>query len=385
MILAVYGTTGELIKLAPLLRALAARGAPAMTVCTAQQPEQIPPMLADFGLAPPDVWVADGARGRDLERAGDVPVWLASVARGVARHRRRLGRALRDDGRPPLVIVHGDTFTTVLGSLIGRLLRVPVAHVEAGLRSGDWRNPFPEELNRRITSRLATVHLAPGEWAAGNLRRARVGGTIVDTGANTIRDALALVDPAAQAAVRTPPGRFGLVSVHRFELLRSRPRLEALLALLREESERVPLVFIDHPVTVRALAAAGLDPLLDAPGIARVPRQRYVPFIALLKRSAFLVTDSGGCQEECAELRHPCLVHRAATERRDGLGGPVVLSRLDTGVVRSFIERLPDTPPARGDAARPTDVILAELERRGAIPPAPARDGELSAAPRTTP
>jgi UDP-N-acetylglucosamine 2-epimerase (non-hydrolysing) len=380
VIIAVYGTTGELIKLAPLLRRLGERGTPAHAVCTAQQPQQIPPMLEDLGVPPPELWLDRTPGAGDLERAAQIPAWSAGIARGVVRHRRRLRLVASSDGRRPLVVVHGDTFTTVAGALLGRLLGARVAHIEAGLRSGDWRNPFPEELDRRVTSRLAHIHYAPGAWAAGNLRAARVRGEIVDTGGNTIRDALALVDDAASPPPGVPAGPFGLVSIHRFELLRSRPRLAAILEILREEAARTPLVFVDHPVTVEALRAHGLEPLLAHPAIHRIPRQRYVPFIALLKRSRWLVTDSGGCQEECAELGHPCLIHRAATERRDGLGGAVVLSGLDTGVARSFLDAPPAAPPAAAGAVSPTDVILDHLVGAGYAPPR-----AVTAAPPTRP
>lgn len=366
----VYGTTGELIKLAPLLMALERRGTPATTACTGQQPEQIPVMLRDFGLRQPDVWLARGARGRDLTRPGEIPRWLADVGRGFVRARRALRSAAREAPRP-LVVVHGDTFTTVLGAAIGRLVRSPVAHLEGGLRSGDWRNPFPEELNRRITSRIATVHYAPGAWAAGNLRRAPlVRGRIVDTGGNTIRDSLEMA-ARAEPALAVPEEPFGLVSLHRFELLNDRPAFRAILDVLRDASRRVPMMFIDHPVTAEAIDGAGLGPLFDD-RLRRVPRQRYFPFLALLRRSTFLVTDSGGSQEECAQLGHPCLIHRAVTERRDGLeqGGPVVLSGLSLDVVRRFLDG-PWTPaPPPGAATSPTAVIMSDLERAGFLAPA---------------
>ena len=366
----VYGTTGELIKLAPLLRALEERGAPATTVCTGQQPEQIPPMLRDFGLRDPDVWLARGHGGRDLMSPTEIPRWLASVARGFARSRPQL-RDARRSARRPLVLVHGDTFTTVLGAMIGRAVLAPVAHLEGGLRSGDWRNPFPEEINRRITSRIATIHYAPGAWAAGNLRRAPlVRGRIVDTGGNTIRDSLEMAG-RAQPDVETPDEPFGLVSIHRFELLRDHAALGRILVLLQEASGRVPLLFVNHPVTVEAIDLAGLGGMFGD-RLRRIPRQRYFPFLALLRRSAFLLTDSGGSQEECAQLGHPCLVHRAVTERRDGLepGGPVVLSGLSLDAVRAFLEG-PWTPTAvRGGETSPTAVILEDLERHGFVPPA---------------
>lgn len=364
----VYGTTGELIKLAPLLHRMERRGTRAVTVCTGQQPEQIPVMLRDFGLRQPDYWLARGHGGRDLARPAEVPRWMAQVARGFLRARPALRRA-RGTGRP-LVLVHGDTFTTVLGALIGRAVGATVAHLEGGLRSGDWRNPFPEEVNRRITSRIATVHFAPGAWAAGNLRRAPlVRGRIVDTGANTIRDSLEMAR-GMELAVAAPDEPFGLVSIHRFELLNDRPAFRAFVELLRAASRRVPLLFIDHPVTAGAIGAAGLADRFDD-RLRRIPRQRYFPFLALLRRSAFLLTDSGGSQEECAQLGHPCLVHRAVTERRDGLqGGAVVLSGLDPAVVERFLAG-PWTPvPPPGGVGSPTAVILDDLERHGFVPAA---------------
>jgi UDP-N-acetylglucosamine 2-epimerase (non-hydrolysing) len=270
-----------------------------------------------------------------------------------------------DDGRRPLVLVHGDTFTTVLGAAMGRALGADVAHVEAGLRSGSWRNPFPEELDRRITSRLATVHLAPGQWAADNLRAAGVAGKIVDTGDNTIRDALDLVPPQTPE-IELPSDEFGVVSLHRFELLGQPKEFRAALEALRDASRSTPLVFIDHPVTAATISSERLDDLFDDTHFVRVPRQRYFPFIALLKASAFLVTDSGGSQEECAALGHPCLVHRATTERQDGLGGPVVLSRMDLNALTTFLEdpQRYRRPPV-STQARPSDTIFATLRADG--------------------
>src|SRR5205085_6074229 len=113
---------------------------------------------------------------------------------------------------------HGDTMTTVGGALIGRLLGAEVAHIESGLRSFDIFHPFPEELNRRITSRLATLLFAPGPWAASNLKR----GIIVDTGSNTIRDALAMTTKLGESPLEIPSEPYGIVSLHRYELLHDR-------------------------------------------------------------------------------------------------------------------------------------------------------------------
>jgi UDP-N-acetylglucosamine 2-epimerase (non-hydrolysing) len=362
MIAVVYGTTGELIKLSPVLSRLRDHQTPVLTLCTGQQAEQIPGLLDDLGLPQPDIWLARGSGGHDLERRRDLPAWFGHVGSNFARVGRDLRKRMVSGSTKPLLLVHGDTMTTVLGALMGRSMRVPVAHVEAGMRSGDWRNPFPEELDRLAAARLARVHFAPGSHAAENLRAMNVRGKIVDTGGNTIRDALDLVPAAAAPAIGLPQEPFGLVSLHRSELLGKAAAFRGILELLREASQRLPILSIDHPVTVAAITKHELDSLFDE-RFRRIPRQRYFTFVALLKTSAFLVTDSGGSQQECAQLGHPCLVHRAVTEHPDGLDGPVVLSRMDLDVVRTFLSHpwTHTSQPPQNDRPRPTDVIIDYL------------------------
>jgi UDP-N-acetylglucosamine 2-epimerase (non-hydrolysing) len=364
----VYGTTGELIKLAPVIVQLRERGLEPMMLCTGQQVEQIPSFQRALEL--PDVtwWLARGWRRHDLGRKREIPPWVTHVFVSVARRRRELRQRLSADGRRPFVLIHGDTFTTVLGALTGRALRVPVGHIEAGMRSGDWRNPFPEEINRRLAAQLVDVHFAPGPRAIANLRAERVRGEIVDTGQNTIRDAVDLVGDRALPAIELPATPFGLVSLHRFELIERESEFRALLELLREHSRRQPLLFVDHSTTASVIdRSPRLRELFDD-RFQRIPRQPYVQFIALLRRSEFLVSDSGGSQEECAFLGLPCLIHRAVSEHDTGLDGSVILSRLDLDVVGTFLAdpgrwRI---PPA-GASARPSERIVDDLVRRGVI------------------
>jgi UDP-N-acetylglucosamine 2-epimerase (non-hydrolysing) len=359
VILVVYGTTGELIKLLPVLTRLRENEFPFIQASTGQQVEQIPRLLELAGLPPVDIWLARGSGGRDLRSNRDIPGWAATVAANFVRHRGGLRRRLRAGAGMPLVLVHGDTMTTLYGAILGRLLGFPVAHIESGLRSFDLRHPFPEELNRRATSRLASLLYAPGAWAASNLRR----GTVVDTGSNTIRDALALVEPDAKPPIELPASDFGIASLHRFELL-NRPRLlEATIALLRANGR--PVLWIEHPVTNAAVAKHGLTSLLSA-NIRPIPRLDFFGFVAVMRRSAFLVTDSGGSQEETFYLDIPCLIHRKRTERREGLGQNVVLSRYDSSALREFLadpaphRRRVELPPSR-----PSDVIVEDLAARG--------------------
>lgn len=360
MILVVFGTTGELIKLAPVLLRLDERGHRYLLATTGQQVQQIPVFLRQFGLRQPDIWLARGARGRDLRTNADVPGWLTTVWRTFALRRPWLRDALRSGNGKPLVLVHGDTMTTVLGATMGRALRTRVAHVEAGLRSFDLRHPFPEELNRRTASRLAAIHYAPGPWAAANLR----GTGVVDTGSNTIRDSLALVDGhGALPLGMTEP--YGIVSLHRFELLSNQRALRDALGVLQAAAAELPLLFIDHPVTVTAIERFGLAGFFDENGLRRIPRLSFFDFVRLERRSALVVTDSGGSQEECFYLDRPCLVHRLRTERREGLGENVLLSGMDIGVLRAFLatpESYRRTSALPG--VSPSDIVVADLERR---------------------
>ena len=361
MICTVYGTTGELIKLAPVLTRLRDAGHPFVQATTGQQVQQLPALLDQLGLPQPDLWLGRGARGRDLERNRDIPGWLAGVGARFARERAGLRRRLAAGPGRPLVLVHGDTMTTVLGTIAGKLLRVPVAHIEAGVRTWDLLHPFPEELNRRAVSRLADVHYAPGPDAAANLRR----GAVVDTGANTIRDSLELVpdlDP-----VELPQGAFGIVSLHRYELLRDEELLRGTIEILARHAAATPMVFVDHPVTVAALRRFELERLFGD-GLRRIARLDFFGFVALLRRASFAVTDSGGTQIEAAMLDKPCLVHRKLVEQQEGVGENVVVSGLRLSALEEFLadpgrhrRREPPSPIA------PSDTIVADLAERGFI------------------
>lgn len=365
MIGIIYGTTGELIKLAPVLRALDEEGIPYITACTGQQPEQIPPLLDQFGLRQPDAWLARGHRGEDLRRNTEIPGWAVRVMITFAVRRGRLRRQLTVDGRP-LVMVHGDTLTTLLGALMGKILRLPLAHVEAGYRSGSWRTPFPEEVVRRMVSRLARIHYASGPHTAENLYRERTKGVVVDTGFNTIRDSMDLV-ATTPPSVAVPDEPFGLVSIHRFELLNNDAALRGTMDELRNSTrEGLPLLFVDHPVTARAVDAAGFADRFDGDRFRRIPRQSYFSFITLMRRSSFLVTDSGGSQQECWQSGHPCLVHREVTEHTDSVGGSVVVSALDLSVLRAFLNGGWRSHVTEGsERPSPTAIIMAHLHELG--------------------
>lgn len=371
MIFIVYGTTAEYIKLMPLISALKERNS-CFTVALSQQETQLADLFRRHpGLPAPDLWLAHGFRGRDLDGFAQVPVWLAKVVAEAVRSWPLIRRVAHPARRANLWLVHGDTFTTVAGAVWGRLMGYTVGHVEAGLRSRHLLHPFPEEINRLLVTRLARLYFAPGPVAARNL--AGAAGEIVDTLVNTSHDSLRYARHRAVPALPGLPDRFGIVSLHRTELVGNRRVFARTVRTLAEYGARLPLVFIGHPVTTAAVRREGLDELLAAT-LIRAPKLDYFAFIGLLDRAAFVITDSGGLQEDCAYLGKPCLLVRRATERTEGIAaGTVTLSHYDDGVLRAFLDDPGPRPATAGPLpARPVGRIIEHLVRHGFVHPDPA-------------
>lgn len=354
MIIFIYGTTAEAIKLAPIMRRLDAQGIVYEQWVTQQHTDSLRKAIPELGLRVPEHTIADGYKGKPLKTPAQMLRWMADVLGWTLRNARQIRRALPADS---VVVVHGDTMTTVLGTFIGRRLRVPVAHVEAGLRSGDWRHPFPEELDRRIVGRLAKIHYAPDEEAASNLAgRANV----VLTHGNTAKDG---VRDAAEAASEESVEPYGLVLLHRYEFI-SNPSLVSETLRTLDENTPLPLRLV-----VDAYSRDAVERTIGELGLTRfsiTPKLEHGDFVAALRAADFIVTDSGGIQEEAAELGVPTLIHRMVSERGDGLGSNAILSKWDQGVIKEFLgnpgaHRVTDVD--RGDS--PSDIIVADLIERG--------------------
>jgi UDP-N-acetylglucosamine 2-epimerase (non-hydrolysing) len=361
----IVGTTAELIKVAPVYHELAARGRSTEIWYSGQHVEELAGTLADLGLPKPELWLVPESGARNLARPADVPRWAARLFATVWRRRAALARRLSSDGTPPVVLVHGDTFTAPIGALIGRALGARVGHVEAGMRSGSLLHPFPEELNRRVAGRLVDLHFPPSAAEAHNLRRNR--GAVVTTGANTIVDAVryALAHPVA-----TPlelPETYAVATLHRFELVRQEDVYREALEILKEYSTRLPIVYFAGASERERLAEYGLLGLFDGVDFRIEDKLSYVAFLPILARARFVVTDSGGLQEESGHLGIPCAVHRMRTERPEGDGISLVLTRFRGDRLREFLD---DYERYRGeatlDAYRPSEIIVDAIETLGA-------------------
>ncbi len=363
-VVVIAGTTAELIKLAPVLKALREEGDGYRFWNTAWHVEGLRATVDDLGLPQPDEHLIAPGRQTPVVGSAQVPLWMLRIGWHVLRHARGLRRQVHAGPGRPLVIVHGDTFSTVLGAVIGRLLGARVAHVEAGMRSGNLWHPFPEELNRRLAARFTALHFAPTQREVANLRRERVRGELVDTGANTVVDALRMV-MADGAPPYDLPEVFGLVTLHRFEMVRNGPVLTRTLETLRTLSRDVPLVMPAGGSERKRFEELGLLGLFDD-RFRLVDKQPYARFVPLLARASFVVTDSGGLQLECAVIGKPCAVHRETTEAQQGLGENVLLTGLDTDRLRDFVEHWADyRRSSQLDEFHPTRVIIRKLRDEG--------------------
>lgn len=340
----VFGTRPEAIKLAPLIHRLQGdiRFEPIVAV-TGQHREMLDQVLELFGIES-DHDLAIQTEGQTL--AAITTRGLGGLDPLVSLH------------RPDALVVQGDTTSTFVGALAGFYHRVPVVHVEAGLRTADRYDPYPEEINRRLTSQLATLHLAPTPSAANNLRSEGLpGAEIVCTG-NTVIDALEWAvsrrpdycDPML-AGIDDDPRRVVLVTVHRRESWGD--RLAGVGRALAQVARRDPglLVVIPlhrNPVVRDAVvpAVAGLKNVLV---IEPLP---YGAFSRLMKRADLVVTDSGGIQEEAPSLGKPVLVLRNTTERPEAvLAGAVELVGTDESRVVDRIQHVLGDADAYGRMA----------------------------------
>jgi UDP-N-acetylglucosamine 2-epimerase (non-hydrolysing) len=253
--------------------------------------------------------------------------------------------------RPDCVVVQGDTTTTFCGALAAFYQRIPVAHVEAGMRTGDLRQPFPEEMNRVLTSRLASLHFAATVSAAENLRHEGVdAGNIFVTG-NTGIDAVLAVRDSLPAFDADPLKKIILVTAHRRESFgKGFVRICRALRTLAERND-VEIVYPVHPnPNVQAVVR---EYLRDVPNIRLMEPVDYVAFVDLMRRAHILLTDSGGIQEEGPSLGKPVLVMREKTERPEAVAaGTARLIGTDEHAIVAEAAKLLDDPEEYARRAR---------------------------------
>ncbi len=345
-ILSVFGTRPEAVKMAPVVRQLAQTPGVESRVCvTAQHREMLDQVLDLFAIRP-DVDL-------DLMRPDQS---LAELTAAVFTH---LDPVLADE-RPDWILVQGDTTTVMAAALAAYYRRIRVGHVEAGLRTHDKWQPFPEEINRRVAGVTADLHFAPTDWARRNLLREGVPETDILVTGNPVIDALHFVaeqpEPpeAAKLLAKLKIGkgkRLVLVTAHRRENF-GRP-LENICAALRALAARGDVELV-YPVHLNPNVQEPVHRLLgDAPHVTLLPPLDYLPLVHLMKQAALILTDSGGIQEEAPAFGTPVLVLRAVTERPEGIeAGTLKLVGTETGKIVAEASRLLDDAQAYASMAQ---------------------------------
>ena len=222
------------------------------------------------------------------------------------------------------LIVHGDTISTFMGAWLGKQLSMRVCHVEAGLRSHNLLNPFPEEIDRLLTSRLARVHFAPGKEPSQNLMKSRVSGIVVNTGFNTILDSLRIskmMPIATEGLQDIIKDDYFVFVMHRQENMIQTDFFDSVLNRVIELSKERKCVLILHKITENKLAEMNRLKELEAnKNFILLPRVDYFDFMKLLDGAKFVITDGGSNQEELHYMGKPCLIMRKTTERKEGIG-----------------------------------------------------------------
>ena len=378
MITCLLGTRAQLIKMAPILRELEGRGVPYHMVLTGQHRETMDDLFADFRLCTRPLYVYAGGEVTSPLSMGR---WFVHCMRRLLRERAKFLPV--EPGARNIVVVHGDTFSTLLGAIAGRICRLEVGHVEAGLRSFSLLQPFPEELTRRVVSYLSDVAFCPGEWACRNVERFRH--ERIDTVHNTLLDCVNYVlrTPEIEAP-HAPQGPYAVASIHRFENIFFRRRLATIVSYVERAAQRCPIQFVLHPATREKLAAGGHMPRLEAnPRIRLLPRMGYVDFLRTLRRARFVITDGGSNQEELSYLGVPTLLMRKATERREGLESTATLWRFDEAAFEGFLDRVEEERTDRGPLAgvSPAAIVADCLQRYAYTVPAGSAGETGSPAP----
>ena len=319
-VLSVFGTRPEAIKMGPLVKELAARpGIESLCCVTAQHRQMLDSVLEVFQVVP----------DRDL----DIMAPRQTLSHITSKCLLGMDEAI-DELKPDMILVHGDTSTTFAGALAAFYEQVPVGHVEAGLRTGDKYAPYPEEMNRRLTSQLTDFHFAPTETARDNLLREGTAAERIFVTGNTVIDALLqTVDKGCDLAQYLGAETWQRINWEKKLLLLTCHRREnwgqpmqeifaAVNSLAEEFHESVEIVCPVHKNPLVRQAARQI--MGAAPNIHLIEPLDYRPFAQLMSLSSLVVTDSGGMQEEAPALGKPVLVLREVTERPEAVAAGTV-------------------------------------------------------------
>ena len=330
MIHIVIGTKAQLIKMAPIMKRLSEQNIPYNYIYTGQHRDTMEDIHSNFSIKSFDKVLHDKG---DIVSVVVMITWFIKII-SITLFKAKL---IFNNDKNGVVLVHGDTISTLLGAIMGKFAGVKVAHIESGLRSFNLFHPFPEEITRILTFKLSDYSFCPGDWAVKNLYSYKM--KKIDTVNNTLYDSLTEAMPLINSFtdLNIPDQDYVVVTIHRFENLNSLEKMKNLVEYLNRLSEKFKVLFILHNPTKKALSKYKLMDKFSS-NIEFRDRYDYFRFIGLISKSEFIISDGGSNQEECYYLGKPVLLYRKATERGEGLGINCVVSEYKKDKIDNFFE-----------------------------------------------
>ena len=334
-VMTVFGTRPEAIKLAPVIKELQHHSTTlkSVVVVTAQHRQMLDSVLNVFSIKP----------NYDMNIMGENQ-GLSDITCKILKNI----ESIYDKERPDLVLIQGDTTTVFAASLAAYYRKIPVGHIEAGLRSRNKYQPFPEEINRRLTSVIAHLHFAPTDEAKTNLLQEGISEDLICVTGNTVIDAL--LEVAAQDftfdndLLNNIKGRMILITAHRRESF-GKPFIDICNAILTLAKQYPDVTFV-YPVHLNPNVRNIVYPMLgNLSNVILIEPLEYLPFVHLMKRACIILTDSGGIQEESPSLNKPVLILREITERPEAVkaGSAKLVGTRSQTIIRETTRLLEDT------------------------------------------
>lgn len=347
------GTVAELIKMSPVIREFSRREIPFKIIASGQNiisASDLDNLLPGYRF---DIVLHD--KPIKQSATGLILWFLKTFIKSFFPLRKEFKES---DRTKTYMFVHGDTVSTFFGSLVAKLNGMKLLHAEAGLRSFDFFNPFPEEIVRTLVSRLVDVHFCPNEWCVHNLKKRK--GMKIDTEHNTLIESVRMALEKRSSNMieeHLKDKAYFIFVLHRQENLYNSELTSFLIDTVLKLSENMECVFVLHDLTKYHLARLGLlEKIRQNKTIKKLDRLSFVDFIHLLNGSEFIITDGGSNQEETSYLGKPCLLLRKVTERIEGLGENVVISKHQHSLINNFVKEykqysrppiVPQIPPSR--------------------------------------
>ncbi len=353
------GTEAELIKVFPVMLACMENDAIVNVIASGQNDLNKSRILKGIKL---NGNLLELSYEADIKRSalGLLGWFIKTHSQAVKKIKQQFGDTLTGK----LMVVHGDTVSTLMGAHLGRKMGCTVCHIEAGLRSHHLTDPFPEEIDRLLTSRLARLHFAPGDEAVSNLKKAK--GKVVNTGQNTILDSLAYSQKILIKEERITEllkEDYFVFVMHRQENLMNKKLVQQVLQIIEKISCRKKCVMILHKITETTLQKMDmLQDLEKNTNFTLLPRVDYFDFMKLLEGSQYVITDGGSNQEELYYMGKPCLILRKNTERLEGIGENALLYNGNLDEIEAFADsyKTYERHSLVGDC-EPSEIIAEEL------------------------